>query len=73
MKFIVEVEEGGTAPRGYGLAWRDFRRPYIYFAPIPFHLVIAPARRLWHRFKYPNWKLTRGDLLALEKRRERSG
>jgi len=65
VKFIEAVEEGGCAPRGYGLAWRSFYKAEIYFAPIPFHLFIGWGRRLWHRYRYPKYgELGTAELLA---------
>ena len=52
------------APRGYGLAWRDYMRPYIYFAPFPFHWLIGWARRAWYCCAYPRWEMSRGDFIA---------
>ena len=65
MRFIKTVPEGSYAPRGYGLAWRSFYKPEIYFAPMPFHLLIGWGRFLWQRFRYPRYaKLTEPELHA---------
>ena len=65
MKFIIEVEEGGEMPRGYGLAWRSFYKPIIYGAPVPFHLLIGWGRHWWYKFKYPRYaKLKEPELWA---------
>jgi hypothetical protein len=53
VKFIKTVEEGGTAPRFYGVAWRNFRKPEIHCAPVPLNHLIRISRQVHHRLKYP--------------------
>lgn len=51
------VEPNMEAPRGYGLAWRDFCRHQAVLYPIPLNVLIGALREayLWVRFNWMPW------------------
>jgi hypothetical protein len=56
MKFLRTMEEGGTAPRGYGVSWREFTPEYrVHLALLPFNHIIRVSRQIHHRWKYPHY------------------
>lgn len=50
MKIAKRIAEGGRYPTGYGVAYFDFvSMGYVCF-PVPFHVVVGVARRVWFAF-----------------------
>lgn len=41
------LEEGQAAPRGYGLAYRDYEYCRAIIYPVPFHWIVSFSRRFW--------------------------
>lgn len=42
------VHQGETIPAGYGIAWVDFAANRLACYPVPLHLVVRAARRVWY-------------------------
>jgi len=53
----VSIGEQVVYPKGFGIAWYDFERARLLFAPIPFNLLVGALIWSWHwvRFGQAAW------------------
>lgn len=73
MKFIKYVREYEQIPRGYRIAWRDWRRNWGVCLPFGLHLIAIVIRRVWiwtYVYPRPDW-LERHDVeIAFEAKKQ---
>ena len=65
--------EGGVAPKGYGVAYRDFLSYQVICYPIPIHFIIRHFRNLYHfylRYFVYGGKPSSVDELIIEAKRQ---
>jgi len=71
---IKKIEsEGCIAPKGYGVAYRDFLSYNVILYPIPLHFIIRHCRNLYHfylRYFVYGGKPSRVDELIIEAKRQ---